>query len=45
MAEITKDSTLREVLTYYAKKNNRKDSFVTEGVKLFKDIGNLNFVR
>jgi len=38
MAEITKDSTLREVLTYYAKKNNRKDSFVTEGVKLFKDI-------
>ena len=38
MAEITKDSTLREVLSYYAKKNNRKDSFVTEGVKLFKDI-------
>ena len=38
MAEVTKDSTLREVLTYYAKKNKRKDSFVTEGVKLFKDI-------
>jgi len=38
MAEVTKDSTLREVLSYYAKKNNRKDSFVTEGVKLFKDI-------
>jgi len=38
MAEITKDSTLREVLTYYANKNNRKKSFVTEGVKLFKDI-------
>jgi len=38
MAEITKNSTLREVLSYYAKKNNRKDSFVTEGVKLFKDI-------
>lgn len=38
MAEITKDSTLREVLTYYANKNKRKKSFVTEGVKLFKDI-------
>ena len=38
MAEITKDSTLREVLTYYANKNDRKKSFVTEGVKLFKDI-------
>lgn len=38
MAEITKDSTLREVLTYYADKNKRKQSFVTEGVKLFKDI-------
>ena len=38
MAEITKDSTLREVLTYYANKNKRKQSFVTEGVKLFKDI-------
>ena len=38
MAEITKDSTLREVLAYYAKKNNRKNSFITEGVKLFKDI-------
>ena len=40
MAEITKDSTLREVLTYYAEKNNRKNNFVTEGVKLFKDIAN-----
>tara|TARA_R100001460_G_scaffold6248_2_gene16460 strand:- start:2125 stop:3909 length:1785 start_codon:yes stop_codon:yes gene_type:complete len=38
MAEITKDSTLREVLQYYADKNKRKDAFVTEGVKLFKDI-------
>ena len=38
MAEITKDSTLREVLNYYANKNKRKQSFVTEGVKLFKDI-------
>ena len=38
MAEITKDSTLKEVLAYYAKKNNRKNSFITEGVKLFKDI-------
>ena len=38
MAEITKDSTLREVLTSYANKNKRGSSFVTEGVKLFKDI-------
>lgn len=38
MAEITKDSTLREVLKYYADKNKRGSSFVTEGVKLFKDI-------
>tara|TARA_A100001391_G_scaffold193354_1_gene168495 strand:+ start:56 stop:1765 length:1710 start_codon:yes stop_codon:yes gene_type:complete len=38
MAEITKDSTLREVLKYYADKNKRGPSFVTEGVKLFKDI-------
>tara|TARA_Y100001937_G_C7105426_1_gene324707 strand:+ start:53 stop:1666 length:1614 start_codon:yes stop_codon:yes gene_type:complete len=38
MAEITKNSTLREVLNYYAEKNKRGKSFVTEGVKFFKDI-------
>tara|TARA_R100001510_G_scaffold25306_1_gene22185 strand:+ start:146 stop:1807 length:1662 start_codon:yes stop_codon:yes gene_type:complete len=38
MAEITKNSTLREVLNYYATKNKRGKSFVTEGVKFFKDI-------
>tara|TARA_R110002012_G_scaffold290497_2_gene484152 strand:- start:81 stop:1673 length:1593 start_codon:yes stop_codon:yes gene_type:complete len=38
MAEITKDSTLREVLKDYAKRKDRGDTFVSEGVKLFKDI-------
>ena len=38
MAEITKDSTLREVLTDYAKRNKRDSAFVSQGVKLFKNI-------
>ena len=38
MAEITRDSTLREVLTDYAKRNKRDNTFVSQGVKLFKDI-------
>ena len=38
MAEITKDSTLREVLTDYAKRNKRDGAFVSQGVKLFKNI-------
>ena len=38
MAEITKDSTLREVLKDYAKRNNRDKTFVSQGVKLFKNI-------
>ena len=38
MAEITKDSTLREVLTDYAKRNKRDNTFVSQGVKLFKNI-------
>jgi integrase len=38
MAEITKDSTLREVLKDYAKRNNRDNTFISQGVKLFKDI-------
>ena len=38
MAEITRDSTLREVLTNYAERNKRGKEFVTEGVKLFRDV-------
>ena len=38
MAEITRDSTLREVLTDYANRQKRGKAFVTEGVKLFKGI-------
>ena len=38
MAEITRDSTLREVLTDYANRQGRGKAFVTEGVKLFKGI-------
>ena len=35
MAEITKDSTLREVLAYYAKKNNRKNLRISKKVLPF----------
>jgi len=38
MAEITRDSTLREVLTNYANRQGRGKEFVTEGIKLFKGI-------
>jgi hypothetical protein len=38
MAEITKDSTLREVLETYKSRQGRGSEFVTEGLKLFKDI-------
>ena len=38
MAEITRDSTLREVLETYKSRQGRGSEFVTEGLKLFKDI-------
>lgn len=38
MAEITKDSTLREVLKDYAVRNKRDNTFISQGVKFFKDI-------
>jgi hypothetical protein len=38
MAEITKDSTLREILETYQSRQGRGPEFVTEGLKLFKDV-------
>lgn len=38
MAEITKNSTLREILETYQSRQGRGPEFVTEGLKLFKDV-------
>ena len=38
MAEITKDTTLRQILETYQSRQGRGPEFVTEGLKLFKDV-------